>query len=724
METKTDGAARTTFTRIVKRNGEEVPFQAEKIQNAVWRAGHAAGEFGGPEAFELTEAVLRAAEKSLQKEVPAVEEIQDIVERILMQSRYKKTAKAYIVYRQQHAELRALTTAASLGLIDNYLERLDWQVKENSNMGYSLQGLNNYIFSELSKTYWLNKIYPKEIRDAHEDGDFHLHDLGTLSVYCVGWDLMDLLREGFKGVPDKIESAPARHLRTALGQITNFMYTLQGEAAGAIAFSNFDTLLAPFVRADRLSYEEVKQCLQEFIFNMNVPTRVGFQTPFSNITLDLTPSPNFKDQPVVIGGGEQQETYGEFQEEMNTLNRALFEVMSAGDASGRVFTFPIPTVNITKDFKWDNPNLAGLWEIAAKYGIPYFSNFVNSDMKPEDTRSMCCRLRLDLDELGKRGGGLFGANALTGSVGVVTINMPRLGYLARDTEEFFARLDALMGLAKESLEIKRKTLERMTDANLYPYTKFYLRTVKEGTGGYWTNHFSTIGLVGMNEAAENLLGQSIGSPEGHRFAGEVLEYMRKKLVDFQHETGNLYNLEATPAEGTAYRLALKDKKKYPDIAVANEAAWEEGAEPFYTNSSQLPVNYTSDSIEALTLQDELQTKYTGGTVVHLFLGERVRNPLAIPVLVKKICEHFRLPYFTVTPTFSVCSAHGYLSGEHHRCESCGRECEVYSRIVGYLRPVSQWNAGKQSEFRVRKTFAHEPQETNALTSRVAETPLP
>ncbi|MEK9182565.1 MAG: ribonucleoside triphosphate reductase [Patescibacteria group bacterium] len=700
------------FKSIVKRTGSIVPFNREKIVNAINKAGMATGEFGNVEARKLATRAVKIALKQIVGRDPSVEEIQDIVEQVLMRSKFKKVAKAYMIYRQQHAEMRAFATSASLGLIDGYLEKKDWQVKENSNMGFSLQGLNNYIFSEISKTYWLNKIYPKEIRDAYENADLHLHDLGTLAVYCVGWDLMDLLTEGFRGVSGKIESAPPKHLRTALGQIVNFMYTLQGEAAGAIAFSNFDTLLAPFIRFDKLSPKEVKQCLQEFIFNMNVPTRVGFQTPFSNITIDLTPSVNFKNTQVVIGGKIQKETYAEFQEEMDLLNSAFFEVMHEGDAAGRVFTFPIPTVNITKDFNWDHPNLEGLWKITAKYGIPYFSNFISSEMKPEDTRSMCCRLRLDLEELDRRGGGLFGANALTGSIGVVTINMPRLAYRARqktaDIEKakkfFFEFLAEQMDIAKESLEIKRKVLERLIDANLYPYSKFYLRKIKEGFGTYWQNHFSTIGLVGMNEVILNLLGENIGSEIGKAFALETLDFMRHKLIDYQKETGNLYNLEATPAEGTAYRLALKDKKLFRDIIVANEEEYRKGAEPFYTNSSHLPVNYTDDIVEALSIQDDLQVKYTGGTVVHLFLGEKVADPSAVPILVKKICQNFKLPYFTLTPTFSVCGSHGYLSGEHIFCSICNRECEIYSRIVGYLRPISAWNAGKQSEYKIREMY--------------------
>ncbi|MDP2642202.1 MAG: ribonucleoside triphosphate reductase [bacterium] len=692
------------FKTIIKRDGSLVAFNKKKITVAIAKAGKATGEFDEKEAKSLTEKTLILLGRTRQTDVPSVEETQDAVERTLMASKHKKTAKAFIVYRAQHAEMRALTISASLGLVDNYIGSLDWQVKENSNMGYSLQGLNNYIFSETSKTYWLNKIYPKEVREAYERGDMHIHDLGTLSVYCVGWDLMDLLTEGFRGVPGKIESAPAKHLRTALGQIVNFMYTLQGEAAGAIAFSNLDTLLAPFIRYDKLTEKEVRQCLQEFVFNMNVPTRVGFQTPFSNVTLDLTPSPNFKDQNVIIGGKTQKETYGEFQHEMDVFNHAFFSVLGEGDAAGRVFTFPIPTVNVTRDFDWDNPKLKGLWDITAKYGIPYFSNFLNSDMKPEDTRSMCCRLRLDLDELDRRGGGLFGANALTGSIGVVTINLPRIGYLAKSEREFFDQLDRQMDIAKESLEIKRKVIERLARANLYPYTSFYLRKIYDAYGEYWKNHFSTIGLIGTNEAVQNFLGTNIGTDKGRKFAEKVLIHMREKLIKYQHETGNLYNLEATPAEGTAYRLALNDKKHYPDIIVANEAEVAHGAEPFYTNSSHLPVNYTDDIFEALSIQDSLQTKYTGGTVVHLFLGERITDSSSVPRLVKKVCENFKLPYFTLTPTFSVCASHGYLSGEHRSCPTCSGECEVYSRVVGYLRPVGAWNEGKQAEWSVRKTY--------------------
>jgi len=654
------------FEKIRKRNGEIVKFEAIKITNAIYKAGQATGEFGMDIAKKLTLRVLDLAIDIIGNKIPTVEEIQDIVEEVLITSPYKKTAKAYIIYREQHARIREITTKANLDLVNQYLRKEDWRVNENSNMSFSLQGLNNYVSSEVTKTYWLNSIYPPEIRSAYINGDFHIHDLGCLSVYCVGWDLQDLLAVGFKGAPGKVESKPAKHFRTALGQIVNFFYTLQGEAAGAQAFSNFDTLLSPFIRYDNLDYKDVKQAIQEFLFNVNVPTRVGFQTPFTNLTFDLTVPDIYKDQPVIIGGEFREKTYGDFQEEMNMLNRAFLEVMLEGDAKGRVFTFPVPTYNITKDFNWDDGNIELLWEVTAKYGIPYFSNFINSDMKPDDVRSMCCRLRLDNRDLRKRGGGLFGANPLTGSIGVVTINMPRIGYLSKSKEEFKKRLYDLMVLAKESLEIKRKIIEKFTDENLYPYSKFYLRNIKKRTGKYWINHFSTIGLVGMNEACLNLLGKNIGTKEGLSFALEIMDFMRETLLKFQEETGNNYNLEATPAEGTSYRLARIDKMKFPDIICANEEAYRKGAEPFYTNSSHLPVNFTDDIFEALELQDELQTKYTGGTVMHLFIGEKIDSPEGVKKLVKVICENFRLPYFTITPTFSICPEHGYLPGENFR----------------------------------------------------------
>ncbi|MCK4476267.1 MAG: ribonucleoside triphosphate reductase [Methanophagales archaeon] len=1020
----------SVFTSIKKRDGRVELFEAEKITNAIWKAGAATGEFDYKIAQKLTLKVLNLAQQAIPREIPTVEEIQDVVEEVLLSSPYRKTAKAYIIYREQHAGIREITAKADVDLVDQYLEKIDWQVNENSNMSFSLQGLNNYVSSEISKIYWMIKIYPSEVRKAHSNGDFHIHDLNLLSVYCVGWDLFDLLVEGFKGAQGKIESKPAKHLRSALGQIVNFFYTLQGEAAGAQAFSNFDTLLAPFIRYDGLGYKEVKQALQEFVFNINVPTRVGFQcmsedteilgengwkrynqvkegdviatfniekgfieylpvrhvfareyrgmmynlknrisdqlispehrvvrrrfgaegytlekiekvydlkspfmipvgsegkmqgnnwvdkdvikliawviaegtidrsgrgsgrisiyqskgenrknydeilslcsslklkyteraqkglgncnvirfdadstrkilqyfktnknkfrgikfipdtiinadaetarlfletyikgdghdgckitntsavikdglmqvivnagygatvltrkpdnavskkdryiiriirhkdtyintvkkvnysgviwcpntdnetviarrngkifitgnTPFTNITLDLTVPEYYAGQGVIIGGEIQKETYREFQEEMELFNKAFLEVMAEGDAKGRVFTFPIPTYNITKDFDWGNPNLDVLWQVTAKYGVPYFSNFINSDMNPEDARSMCCRLRIDNRELKKRGGGLFGSSPLTGSIGVVTLNMPRLGYLAKDEDEFISALERLMVLAKESLEVKRKVLEKFTEESLYPYTRYYLRGVKERFGEYWKNHFSTIGLVGMNEACLNMFGENIASKKSREFTSKVLDFMRGELLKFQAETGNNYNLEATPAEGTSYRLAKKDKEKYPKIICANEEEWKKDAEPFYTNSTQLPVNYTEDVFEALDLQDAIQTKYTGGTVFHVFAGERVEDPTTVKVLVRRICELYHLPYFTFTPTFSVCPTHGYLAGERYTCPECGAETEVYSRVVGYLRPVTQWNKGKREEFKKRKTFVVE-----------------
>ena len=523
------------YKSIKKRDGRTAKFDRKKIEKAIEKAGLETGEFDAAQAVELTDKVLGVLETRNQKRLPSVEDIQDIVEDMLIDSKFKKTAKAYIIYRDQHKKLREITSNIHVDLIDKYLKNLDWKVNENSNMGYSLQGLNNYVSAEITKTYWLDKIYTSKIGQAHKEGDLHIHDLNLLSVYCVGWDLTDLLQEGFTGVAGKVASKPAKHFRSALGQVVNFFYTLQGEAAGAQAFSDFDTLLAPFIRADKLSYEEVKQAIQEFVFNVNVPTRVGFQTPFTNITLDLECPKHMADNPVIIGGEMQDTTYGEYQEEMNMLNKALLEVLSEGDANGRVFTFPIPTVNITKDFNWDNPVIESLWEASAKYGIPYFSNFINSDMDPEDARSMCCRLRIDNRQLEYRGGGLFGSNPMTGSVGVVTINLPRLALKSKNEKEFFKGLAELMDMAKDSLETKRKVLERLTDANLYPYTKFYLRNIKQRFNQYWKNHFSTIGLIGTNEAALNLLGVDIGTEKGKAFAEKTLDFMRDRLVEYRRK---------------------------------------------------------------------------------------------------------------------------------------------------------------------------------------------
>ncbi|MBW1706294.1 MAG: ribonucleoside triphosphate reductase [Deltaproteobacteria bacterium] len=689
---------------IKKRDKRVVEFDSLKITAAIARAGKATNEFDEREARKLTLRVMTLAHELRLGPIPEVEEIQDIVERILLNSPFYRSAKAYILYRDQHTQIRNIAAKASVDLVEHYIGKLDWKINENSNMCYSLQGLNNYISSDVTCEYWLNQIYPPEIRHAHKKGDLHIHDLSLLSVYCVGWDLKDLLKQGFKGVEGKVESGPPKHLRSALGQIVNFFYTLQGEAAGAQAISNFDTLLAPFVRHDHVDYKGVKQAMQEFVFNINIPTRVGFQTPFTNITMDLYVPGMMKNDHVIIGGEEREDTYSEFQPEMDMINRAFAEVMMEGDAKGRVFTFPIPTYNITADFDWDNPNLEMVWKMTGKYGIPYFSNFVNSDMSPEDARSMCCRLRLDNRELLKRGGGLFGANPLTGSIGVVTINLPRIGYLAESEKDFFERLEKTVLLAKDSLSIKRKVLEKFTEKNLYPYSNFYLREIKKGNGLYWKNHFSTIGIIGMNEACLNFLDTDIGSETGREFALKVMDFIREMIAGIQEETGQIFNLEATPAEGTSYRLALGDKNQFPDIICANEHECQNGADPFYTNSTQLPVNYTDDIFETLMLQDDLQTKYTGGTVLHIYLGEQVTDIEVIKGMIKKVVTKFRLPYFTLSPTFSVCPSHGYLNGEQEKCPVCNEETEVYSRVVGYLRPVKQWNNGKQAEFAMRKTF--------------------
>jgi len=1000
---------------IRKRDGSVVQFKEEKIVEAIWKAAKAVGGQNREKSQELTTEVINILnERHQDGYIPDVEEVQDLVEKTLIENGHAKTAKAYILYRKSHEELRNVKGLFdTIEAVEDYIGLNDWMVKENSNMGYSLQGLNNYIATKIVSNYWLRRVYPEQIRIAHENADIHIHDLGTLGAYCfdektkiltengwkffkdvikgekvatknlkngrlefqepydkqvynynkemysfegksvsllvtpehrllvrrkhkkswefvnptefkygmefdkklswkgkyvkkmnipfikggnrkktigslniknylefmgwylsegsvyepakgdyrisiaqsekryrneilkllkkmdlkyndsskfnihlhskelfnylkkfktsklkyipknikelepklikvflislfkgdgsfsktkklykyfttskrlaedvvecllkinlcgtiskrkaiyivsvqnkqltpiyrqkvikkkykgkvydfsvkngtlvvmregkvvisgncVGWDLKDLLMKGFRGVPGKLETKPASHLKTALGQTVNFFYTLQGESAGAQAFSNFDTLLAPFIRYDNLSYKEVKQAMQEFIFNMAVPTRVGFQTPFTNITLDLKVPEFMKDEPIIIGGKLKEETYGDFQEEMNIFNKAFVEVMIEGDASGRVFTFPIPTYNISKDFDWDNSAYEPIWEMTAKYGIPYFSNFVNSDMNPEDARSMCCRLRLDQKMLRKRGGGLFGSNPLTGSIGVVTINLPRIGFLANNELEFFERLDQLMYLAKESLEIKRKVIEKFTDMDLYPYSKFYLKSVKERFGRYWENHFGTIGLLGMNEAIINLMPEeNITSKRGKLFAIKVLNFMREKLEQYQEKTGNIYNLEATPGEGTTYRFARADKKRYNNIIVANERSYKERAVPYYTNSTHLPVNYTTDIFEALELQDELQSKYTGGTVFHGFVGEKMSNE-GIKLLVRKISENFKLPYFTITPTFSICPKHGYIAGDHEYCPKCDQE-------IGYVEKEEENGKNKMRE---------------------------
>lgn len=665
--------------KVIKRDGRFVSFDIERIANAIFKAAKAVGGEDRQLAANLTQKISSIIlDKYSTIGSVTVEDIQDIVEKTLIENGHAKTAKAYILYRKQRADARELRQAFGEieNILDEYLNGSDWRIKENSNTTFSLQGLNNFISSSITAKYWLNKIYTEQIKNAHVNGDIHIHDLGSLSVYCCGWDLKDLLFRGFGGVYGKVESAPPKHFRTALGQIVNFFYTLQGEAAGAQAFANFDTLLAPFVAFDNLSYEEVKQGIQEFIFNLNVPTRVGFQTPFTNLTFDLTVPDNFKNEAVVYAGEVTSYQYGEFQREVNLINKAFIEVMSKGDAKGRIFTFPIPTYNISKEFDWENSVVTDLMRMTGRYGTPYFANFVNSDMSPEDARSMCCRLRLDNRELRKRGGGLFGANPLTGSIGVVTINLSRIGYLAEDESDYFKRLSHLMDIARQSLYIKRKILEQYTDMGLYPYSKVYLDSIKNHTGQYWKNHFNTIGIIGMHESLYNFLGVGIDCKEGLEYAAKVLNFMNDNLIKFQEEDDMLYNLEATPAEGTSYRLAKLDKKYYPRIFTSGDN------KPYYTNSTQLPVDSRLDLFSALEHQNNLQPLYTGGTVFHTFIGESVDDTASLKELVKEIAYNYKIPYFTITPTFSICPIHGYLKGEHHYCPICKEEKtnEILSEI--------------------------------------------
>ena len=699
-----------TIESIRKRGGGVVAFDQNKIAQAIWAAVQAVGGKDQERARLLAaEVVKEIRRKYAGGGIPSVEHVQDIVEKVLIENGHAKTAKGYILYREQHKNIREVSRLLrDISIVDDYLEEQDWRVRENSNMTFSLQGLNVHITQKVISNYWLNAIYPREVREAHINGEFHIHDLGTLGPYCVGWDLQDLLLVGFRGVRGKVESHPPKHFDVALMQVVNFLYTLQGEAAGAQAFSNFDTLLAPFIARDGLAYGEVKQAVQKFLFNMNVPTRVGFQTPFTNVTLDLKVPEFLAGSPAIVDGQASERSYGEFQAEMDLFNRAFAECMVEGDASGRPFTFPIPTYNLTPDFPWDSPELEPIWEMTAKYGIPYFSNFVNSDLKPDDVRSMCCRLRLDKRELQKRGGGLFGSNPLTGSTGVVTINLPRIGFEADSEEEFLRILGERMEVARDSLLIKRQVLERFTERGLYPYSRFYLRGVKQACGQYWKNHFSTIGIVGMNDALYNLNGLDLTREEGVAFALRVLDFMRGKLSDFQAQSGSIFNLEATPAEGTSHRLARIDQRLYPELRIYSQEKRDRGSgpapAPYYTNSTQLPVGFTDDVYTALRLQDELQTRYTGGTVLHCFLGERLPSAEATRQLVRSIAENFHLPYYTLTPTFSICEEHGYLAGEQSSCPRCGARCEVWSRSVGYLRPVDQWNEGKQAEFGDRRTY--------------------
>jgi ribonucleoside-triphosphate reductase len=870
------------ITKIRKRSGKIVDFKKDKIIKAIDSAARSVGINDKNLVNKLSQEIFDKLNNKFHKNsIPAVEEIQDLVEEVLIKKNKIKIAKAYILYRDQHRQLRELKSFTGEKLMEDYLDKLDWRLKENSNMSYSVQGLNNYIASSVSARYWLNKLYPKNIREAHVNGDLHIHDLGLLAPYCCGWDLKDLLIKGFGGVSDKVQSKAPKHFRSALGQVINFFYTMQGEAAGAQAFANFDTYLAPFIRYDNLNHKQVKQALQEFMFNINVPTRVGFQTPFTNITLDVTPSKMIGEENIILGGEIKKEKYKDFQKEMDMFNKAFAEVMLEGDSTGRVFSFPIPTYNIDKNFDYNRESLKPMWEMTSKYGIPYFSNFVNSDMDRDDARSMClfpeedilirqannvqkitigelfnkskgkqiddewftikspiealslnsesgklewtrikkmlrvierslinirtkdgktmrvssnhlvavytkdgiitkkakeidendfllvrkdetndlqnnqkiifdesaewlknadfvvvkvaeiisteldydqeffdieleknhyfvhsqgnithncCRLRLDNRELRKRGGGLFGANPLTGSIGVVTLNLARVGYLAKTKKEFKDKVLELMEMAKDSLEQKRKVIEELSELGLYPYSTYYLADIKKRFNSYWQNHFSTIGVNGMNEALLNFMGKNIASAKGQAFAKEIIDLMREKLMDYQNDTNNLYNLEASPAEGATYRFAKKDKELYPEIICANQEAYEDGREPYYTNSTQLPVDFTDDIFTALEKQEELQSKYTGGTVLHGFLGEKIDDIEQTKTLVKTIVDNYKLPYFTITPTFSICPKHGYLKGEHKYCPKCDKEIgynekeETETKISGVNSKVANKNS--------------------------------
>ena len=688
--------------QIVKRNRTQVPFRKEKIIFAIFKAANAVGGTDFALAEKLTDQVLVLADQKYPDGVAEVEGIQDLVEKVLIEAGHAKTAKAFILYREKRRSAREANAliGATINMFSEYLNDRDWQINENANTQKSINGLNNYVREAFTQNYWLHEIYPEEIRNAHLSGDIHIHDLGFFGPYCAGWDLQQVLLNGFGGVPGKVESKPPKHLRSFLGQIVNSTFTTQGESAGAQAWSSFDTYCAPFIRYDKLDYATVRQALQEFIFNLNVPTRVGFQCPFSNLTFDIVPPRTLKDQHVICGGQYLLETYGDFQAEMDLFNLAFCDVMSSGDSKGRVFTFPIPTINITRDFDWNSPVTDKFMEITCKYGIPYFSNYVNSDLSPEDALSMCCRLRLDTKELRKRGGGLFGSNPLTGSIGVVTINLPRIAYISKSESEFFARLWQQMNIAVNSLEIKRKVIEEQTARGLYPYSANYLRPIQQKTGCFWFNHFNTIGLIGMNEACQNLFGPDcdLTTPKGQDFAIKTLNYTRKEIQEIQDKTGHYYNLEATPAEGTSYRLAKKDTERYSDIITAGESV------PYYTNSSQLPVGFTDDIFETLDLQDELQSLYTGGTVLHLYLGEEIKDRSIAKRLIQKVFTRYRLPYISLTPTFSICNDHGYLAGEQPICPECGAATEVWSRVVGYLRPVRNYNKGKQEEYVQRKKF--------------------
>ena len=683
---------------VIKRDGEVAAFQLSKITQAIEKAFQAQEKQYTPDMMEMLGLRVTADfQKKIKKDQVSVEDIQDSVENVLIQCGYSEVAKAYILYRKQREKVRNMksTILDYKEIVNSYVKVEDWRVKENSTVTYSVGGLILSNSGAVTANYWLSEIYDKEIADAHRNADIHIHDLSMLTGYCAGWSLKQLIKEGLGGIEGKITSAPAKHLSVLCNQMVNFLGIMQNEWAGAQAFSSFDTYLAPFVKADHLTYPEVKKCIEAFIYGVNTPSRWGTQAPFSNITLDWTVPDDLAELPAIVGGKEMDFKYKDCKKEMDMVNKAFIETMIEGDANGRGFQYPIPTYSITKEFDWsDTENNRLLFEMTSKYGTPYFSNYINSDMQPSDVRSMCCRLRLDLRELRKKTGGYFGSGESTGSVGVVTINMPRIAYLSQDEDEFYQRLDRLMDISARSLHIKREVIGKLLDEGLYPYTKRYL--------GSFDNHFSTIGLVGMNEAGLNArwLRADMADEKTQKFTKDVLNHMRERLSDYQEEYGELYNLEATPAESTAYRLAKHDKKHYPDIITAGP----EGDTPYYTNSSHLPVDYTSDIFDALDVQDELQTLYTSGTVFHAFLGEKLPDWKAAATLVRKIAENYRLPYYTLSPTYSVCKEHGYIAGEHFICPTCGKKAEVYSRITGYYRPVQNWNDGKAQEYKNRTVY--------------------
>jgi ribonucleoside-triphosphate reductase (formate) len=697
------------ISTIRKRDGKLVPYDNYKIANVIFKAAQAVGGNDFGQAISLAKQVEDVINSRFHSNsIPAVEEIQDIVEKVLIEQGHARVAKAFILYREQHRRSRS-TRDVLLDIVntmDGYLKQQDWRVHENSNVNYSLGGLILHNSGAVTANYWLENIYPHEISDAHRNGEIHLHDLSMFSGYCAGWSLRQLIAEGLGGVKNKISSRPAKHLSTLIQQMVNFLGILQNEWAGAQAFSSFDTYLAPFVREDNLSFEELKQNIQSFIFGVNTPSRWGSQAPFTNITLDWVVPDDLRDQPAIVGGKPLETTYGDYQKEMDMVNKAFLEVLIAGDADGRGFSYPIPTYNLTKNFNWDSENANLLFKMTGKYGTPYFQNFINSSLNPGDVRSMCCRLQLDKRELRTRGGGLFGSDEFTGSIGVVTINLPRIGYLSSSKEDYFSQLDHFMNIARDSLEIKRQVITKLMDEGLFPYTQRYLR--------HWNNHFSTIGLVGMNESMVNFMGKDLTAPEARDFAIEVLTHMRQKLVEFQEKTGYLYNLEATPAEGTSYRMAKIDRKKFSRMTIPG------GENPYYTNSTQLPVKATDDMFEALDMQDPIQRLYTGGTVFHAYIGESIDDVETCKKLVRKIAENYSLPYFTISPIFSVCQRHGYLRGEQFACPSCGEEAEVYSRIVGYYRPVQNWNLGKKSEYHDRKIYQLNGSPKKAVEAIVCE----